>query len=258
MASLLTIVFCGLFALTGYTDVLAVGGAVVLGQLLMATLPAPADGSGVPVDARPLLPVALGSLVATGLMVRPEVLVGADGTQAVEQASATAGFQLGLGPGVAVALFAALLVQMRRRDGRGLLVASLTHTVAAAVVAVCLAVWVTVPSLADGEAIVAAAAAGGAAASLGWLLPGPRSLIGFAGALLGAVAGGVFGYVVVDGISTDFGAALGLTCGVMVVVGRVAAQAWVPPSGQGIGFQAVAPLALAAPLVYLVGQFYVL
>ncbi|MGH3359700.1 MAG: hypothetical protein ACRDO7_12935 [Nocardioidaceae bacterium] len=258
MASVLTIVFCGLFALTGYTGMLAVGGAVVLGQLLMATLPAPTDAGGVPVDARPLLPIALGSLVATGLMMWPESLVGADGTEAVEAASATPGFQVGLGPGIAVALLTAMFVQMRRKDGRGLLVASLTSSVAAAVVAVCLSVWVTVPSLADGESVVAAAAAGAAAASLVWLVPGPRSLIGSVGAFVGAVAGGAFGYVVADGLSTDFGAALGLTAGMMIAVGRVAARAWVPPERASLGFEGVAPLALAAPLVYLVGQFYVL
>lgn len=258
MASLLTIVFCGLFALTGYTHTYAIAGAVVLGQLLMATLPAAPDARGVPVDARPQLPIALGSLVATALMVRPQVLVGAEGTEAVEQASATPGLQLGIGPGVAVALITALFVQMRRRDGRGTLVLSLTHSVAGAVVAVCLAMWVTVPSLADGEAIVAAAAAGGALGSLVWLLPGPRGPIGVAAALLGAVAGGAFGQLVADDVSTGFGASLGLAAAMMVAVGRAAARVWMPPTGRSPGFEAVAPLAMAAPLVYLVGQFYVL
>lgn len=256
--SLLTVVFCGLFVLSGYTHVLAVAAAVALGQLLMATIPAPPDVRGVPVDGRPLLPVALGSLVATALMARPETLVGAEGTHAVEEASATPGFQVGLGPGIAVVLLVALFVQMSRRDGRVQLVASLTYTVAAGVVAVCLAVWVTVPSLADGEPIVAAACAGAAAASLVWVLPGPRTAIGVLATVVGAVAGGVFGYVVADGVSTDFGVALGLTAAVMVAVGRVTARAWVPPGGGSVGFEAVAPLALAAPLVYLVGQFYVL
>lgn len=258
MASVLTIVFCGLFVITGYTAVLAVGATVVLGQLVMATLPAPVDPDGYVIRSRPLLPIIAGSLVATGLMLRPEVLVGAAGTTAVQEASATPGFQIGLGPGVAAALLVALFVQMWRRDGRGHLVQSLTYSVAAAVFAVCLSVWVTVPSLSNGEPTIAAAAAGAAGASLVWLVPGPRKLLGPVAVVGGGVAGGVFGYLVTDELSTDFGAALGLAASVMVVVGRVAAKAWAPDAKLRVGFEGLLPLALAAPVVYLVGQFYIL
>lgn len=258
MTSALTVVFCGLLALTGFTDAIAVGAAVLLGQLLMATLPAPGAGDGVGRAARPFVPVVIGSVVATGLMLRPETLVGADGTTAVEEASATAGFQIGIGPGVAVALLAALFMQMTRKDGRPMLVPSLAYVVTTAVFAVCFAVWVTVPSLSAGEAVVAAAAAGGAAASLIWWLPGPRVLLGFGAVVAGAVGGGVFGHLVDDGVDADFGAVLGLTVGVMVVVGRAAAAAWTPDPRARLGFEAMLPLALAGPLVYLVGQFYVL
>lgn len=257
MTSALTVVFCGLLALTGYTAVLAVGAAVLLGQFLMATLPAPVDAGGSRA-ARPFVPVVAGSIVATGLMLRPETLVGADGTIAVVQASATPGFQIGLGPGVAAAVLVAMFMQMARRDGRQLLVPTLAYAVATAVLAICLAVWVTVPSLSDGEAIIAAAAAGGAAASVVWWLPGPRSIIGTAAVVVGGVGGGVFGYVGEHGVSADFGAALGLTVAVMVVVGRTVATAWARDPRARLGFEAVLPLALAGPLVYLVGQFYVL
>ena len=258
MTSALTVVFCGLLALTGFTDALAVGAAVVLGQLLMATLPALGAADGIGRAARPFVPVVVGSVVATGLMLRPESLIGADGTTAVEETSATVGFQIGLGPGVAAALLAALFMQMSRKDGRRMLVPTLSYSVTTAVFAVCLAVWVTVPSLSDGEAIVAAAAAGGAAASVVWWLPGPRALMGTVAVVVGAVAGGVFGYLVEDGVATDFGAALGLTVGLTVAVGRTAAAAWASDPRARLGFEALLPLALAGPLVYLVGQFYVL
>lgn len=258
LASLFTICFSGLLVLTGYVDVLAVAVAVGLGQLLMATLPSPAGPDGTPIATRPFLPIAAGSLVATALTARPELLVGADGTQAVDHDSATSGFQLGIGPGIAAALLVALFVQMSRRDGRGSLVVSLTHGTGAAVIAVCLASWVTVPSLADGKEIVAAAAVGAAAASLVWALPGPRGWVGIAAAVVGAVAGGAFGYAVDDGVSADFGVALGLTTAVLVAVGRLIAVAWAPQQRGRLGFESIAPLALAGPLVYLVGQFYVL
>lgn len=258
MTSALTVVFCGLLALTGYTSVYAVGAAVLLGQLLMATLPAPALADGVGRAARPFVPVVVGSIVATGLMLRPETLVGADGTSAVEQASATAGFQIGLGPGVAVAVLMAMFMQMTRKDGRTMLVPTLAYASTTAVLAICLSVWVTVPSLSDGEPVIAAAAAGGAAASVVWWLPGPRVIVGLAAAVIGAVGGGVFGYFGGEGVSADFGAALGLTAAIMVVVGRTAAAAWASDPRARLGFEAVLPLALAGPLVYLVGQFYVL
>lgn len=258
VASVLTLVISGLLALTAYTSVYAVGAAVVLGQLLMSALPAPTDRRGGAVAARPMLPVIAGSLVATGLMLRPEVLVGADGTDAVTEGNATAGFQLGLGPGVAVAVLVALFMQMTRRDGRELLVASVSYATASAVLAICLSMWVTVPSLADGDAIVAAGAAGAAGATVLWLVPGPRGLLGVVALVAGGVAGGAVGYFVDDGMSTDFGAALGATAGLMVVVGRLAATGWAPASGRRLGFEGVLPLALAGPLVYLVGQFYIL
>lgn len=258
MTSALTVVFCGLLALTGYTDVIAVGAAVLIGQFLMATLPQPADAGSVGRAARPLVPVVAGSIVATGLMLWPETLVGASGTTAVEEASATPGFQVGLGPGVAVALLVALFMQMSRKDGRELLVPTLAYAVATAVLAICLAVWVTVPSLSDGEAIMAAAVCGAAAASVVWWLPGPRALVGAGAVVVGGVGGGVFGSLVEDGVAVDFGVALALTAAVMVVVGRVAAAAWSRDPRARLGFEAVLPLALAGPLVYLVGQFYVL
>lgn len=258
MTSALTVIFCGLLALTGYTDAVAVGAAVLLGQLLMATLPAPAEAGDVGRTGRPFVPVVAGSVVATGLMLRPETLVGADGTNAVVQASATPGFQIGLGPGIAAALLVAMFMQMIRTDGRPMLVPTLAYATTTAALAVCLAVWVTVPSLSDGEPIMAAAAAGGAAASIVWWLPGPRSIVGVASVVLGAAGGGVFGYTTGEGVSADFGAALGLTVATMVVVGRVGARAWARDPGARMGFEAVVPLALAGPLVYLVGQFYVL
>ncbi|UYM06912.1 hypothetical protein [Solicola gregarius] len=254
----LTVVLCGLLALTGYTSVYAVGAAVVLGQLLMSTLPAPTDRRGGVVAARPMVPVVAGSLVATGLMLRPETLVGADGTTAVEESTATAGFQLGLGPGVAVAVLLALFMQMTRRDGRELLVASVSYATASAVLAICMSMWVTIPELADGDAIVASGAAGAAAASVLWTVPGPRTLLGIVAVAIGGVAGGAFGYAVDDGVSTGFGAALGVTAALTVVVGRLAAAGWAPESARRLGFEGVLPLALAGPLVYLVGQFYVL
>ncbi|UPK74631.1 hypothetical protein MU582_19680 [Nocardioidaceae bacterium SCSIO 66511] len=258
MASVLTVVLAGLVALAGYTSVYAVGAAVLIGQLLMAALPAPTDRRGGVVAARPLLPVIVGSLVATALMLRPGSLVGADGTTAVEESSSMAGLQLGLGPGIAVAVLVALFMQMTRRDGRELLVASVSYATASAALAVCMSMWVTVPSLADGEAIVAAGAAGAAVAAVGWLVPGPRGLLGPVAFVMAGVAGGAVGYVGDDGMSTDFGVAIGLVAGLMVVVGRLAAAGWAPESARRIGFEAALPLALAGPLVYLVGQFYVL
>lgn len=258
MTSALTVVFCGLLVLTGHTSVYAVGAAVLLGQFLMATLPAPAEAGDVSGAARPFVPVVAGSIVATGLMLRPEMLVGADGTNAVVQASATPGFQVGLGPGVAAALLVAMFMQMARDDGRRMLVPTLAYAATTAVLAVCLAVWVTVPSLSDGEAIAASAAIGGAVASVVWWLPGPRSIVGIGAVVLGAVGGAAFGHLGARGVSADFGAALALTVAVMVVVGRTAAAAWAGDPRARLGFEALLPLALAGPLVYLVGQFYVL
>jgi hypothetical protein len=162
----------------------------------------------------------------------------------------------GLSPAVAAVMMASLLVQMLRRDGRARLTHSLAITVTLGVLSVLLAAWVAAAKGADGAALIAVAAAAVGVASLALSLPGPATLCGVVAALAATGAGIAVCVVLPDTPVWQFGAALGLTAGLLTVAGRLLGRAWSAIPAHRLPVEALAPLALVGPVVVIAGQLF--
>jgi hypothetical protein len=144
-----------------------------------------------------------------------------------------------------LAMLAALLHQLLRRDGRDRLTASLAATVSLAVVGALGSCYLGAQSSRDGAAFVAAGVAAAAVVVVAGALPGPEVL----GSGVGLVAGGASGVVV--GALTDLGSPsgvmVGLACAAAAVV-TVAAAHPDPVVTAGL------PLLLAAPVAFVLAR----
>lgn len=251
--SLLSAALAGLLALATATRepwLVAVGVLVV--QVLVAT--APAHGGGDRPRLTTFLPVLLGSVVATAVGWDPDLLRGTDGTRATEDALLSSGVFSGVLLGSAVVVFAGLLGQMLRRDGRGELVRSVAATVLVGVLACLTAGWVAAAAESASIQVVALGAASASAALLVWAAPGDRVLLGSAAVTAGVLAGVVV-TLAVDGTGTwVLGVAVGGAAAGCAVLGQVLGRAWgvgAAPGPQTWAFPAALSVALVGPVVHV-------
>ena len=245
MVGLLAVAVCAVLALAAQTDDVAVAAAVVVAQLLLAgsvfagpALPAPRLAAAV---------VGGGGILACAATLWPEPIstdVGVDSTLA------------GLGPAVAAVLLASLLAQLVRRDGRDRMTHSLSLTVTLGVLAVLLAAWLAVARGSDGTELIIVAAAAVGVASAVLSLRGPPMLWGVVAALAAAAAATALCILLPDAPVWPFGAALGLTAGLLTVAGRLLGRSWSAIAAHRLPVEALAPLALVGPVLVLAGNLF--
>ena len=255
-SSLLTVVLAGVLVLAAHADVWVVAAAVVVVQVLIASAPSLADVRGRSVPTPRFIPAMLGGLVATGLALYPRGLRGAEGTQDVWGLS-DSGMLAGIIPAVAVALFAALVTQMLRSDGRRELTTSTSYAVSLGVAAALASGWIGGAQSLGGSSVVAIGAAGVAAGVLVWALPFDRILMGSAAIVAGAAGGAVVAFTVDSVVTVIFGIAVGSAAALFAVLGQVFGRAWVSARSHasvGWGFPGAMSIALAAPIIYVGGQ----
>lgn len=259
--TMLSLALAGLLTLAAYTDPVLVGVAVLLVQVLIAAAPAPFTSTGEVIASPRFVPALVAGVVATAITLRPELLTGAEGTSPDVVGASDTGMYAGVVPAVAAGLFAALLAQMLRSDGRPHLVRSLAYAVGLAVSAALAVGWIgAVQSFGD-AACVAIGAAGVGAGLLVWMIPIDRWWC----LSLSMLAGGLAGAAVVVGVDTIFtvlaGVLVGASSALFAVLGQVVARA---TTGVGThpavlwGYPGALSIALAAPVVYLGGQLVTL
>jgi hypothetical protein len=184
--------------------------------------------------------------------VRGGTLVGAAAAIGADVAVALRDERHPLAPVTAVlglAMLAAMVHQLVRRDGREHLTDSLTATVSLAVVGALGGCYLGAQSSRDGTAFVVAGAAAATLAVVAAALPGPEALSAGVGLVAGAGAGVVVGLLSDLGPST--GGIVGLCCvvagAVTVAVARRAAR---PDPFVTAGL----PLLLAAPVAFVLAR----
>ncbi|WP_370201218.1 hypothetical protein [Aeromicrobium sp.] len=258
--SLLSAALAGLLALavaTGELWLVAVGVLVV--QVLVAT--APAHGAGERPRPTTFVPVVAGSVVATAVAWDPQLLRGTDGTVATEDALISAGVFSGVMLGSAVVVFAGLVGQMLRRDGRQDLVRAVAATVLVGVVATSAAGWVAASGESASIDVVAMAAAALSVALLVWSVPGDRVLLGSGAVTAGALTG-VLVSATVEGTGTwVLGLAVGGAAAGCALLGQVLGRAWsvgALPGPQTWAFPAAVSVALVGPAVHVGASLAVL
>ncbi|MFH5821826.1 hypothetical protein [Georgenia sp. AZ-5] len=153
-----------------------------------------------------------------------------------------------------IAVVAAFVHQMLRRDGRPRLVESVSGVVAGAVVVVSAAGWVAADTGPLAASLVVTGAAAIAAAASATAVPGRPELVAslstVAGGAAGLVAGLLLGVVgVVPGVLVGLAAGI-LTAALHVLFGRFPASSRVRPALSA----AVLPLLVAGVPVYLVSR----
>ncbi|MCW2768580.1 MAG: hypothetical protein JWQ91_2120 [Aeromicrobium sp.] len=255
--TLLSLALAGVMTLAAYTDPVLVGVAVLLVQVLIAVGPGPVDRAGIAIASPRLVPVLVAGVVATALSLEPDLLTGADGTSTDVIGISDTGVFAGAIPGVAAAVFVALVAQMLRRDGRTDLVQSVGYAVLLSATAVLAIGWIGAAQSIGGAACVAVAAAGVGAGLLAWMLPVDRWICLSLATLAGAAAGAAV-VLAVDSIMTAyFGVLVGAAAAILAVVGQVVART---VGGHGThpsvawGFPGAMAIALVGPVAYLGGQ----
>jgi len=247
VVALLSVAFCAVLALTAHTGELAVAAAVVVAQLLLA-------GSGfagqlVPGPRVAAVVVGGGGALACAATLRPDAV--STGEAAVE------GSLAGLAPAAAAVVVASLLAQLLRRDGRGQLTRSLSATVTLGMLSVLLAAWLAAAQGLDVAQVISVAVAAVAAASVVLSLPIPPTVSGVLAAVAATGAATAVCLVLPDAPVWQFGVALGLTAGLLTIVGRLLGRAWSAIPSHRVALEALAPLALVGPVLVIATQLFV-
>jgi hypothetical protein len=157
-----------------------------------------------------------------------------------------------LGPVLALALLAAFVVQLVRRDGREALTASLTATGTAATLVVFGSLWLALDTLRRGDDVLLVALLALAAVVLADLLPLPGWLRWSIGAVVALVAS----LVVARGSDLDVAVTLATGAGAAVVAGLGALVARRVPAPNPV-LPAVLGALLVAPVGYLLARVLV-
>ncbi|MFT4187091.1 MAG: hypothetical protein QM621_00760 [Aeromicrobium sp.] len=252
-----TVVLVAVMTLAVRADPILVAATVLLVQAQIAVGPHPADARGRTIRAPKLAAVVAASVAATTLTLWPRLMVGADGTTAGEIASVVPGSIMAVVPATAVGVVVALISQMFRKDGRRELVLTTAHAATAALLATLTVGWITSAREAMGVEIVTLGAVGTAVSVLLWCLPGDRYLIASIAMAGGALASAVVAYAQ-DGYYTwVFGLLMGTQVSLGALLGQAVGRAWGEGrrhASSGWGFPGAMSVALAAPLVHLIGQ----
>ena len=148
-----------------------------------------------------------------------------------------------------LAMLAALLHQLIRRDGRDRLTASLTATVALAVVGALGSCYLGAQSSRDGAAFVVAGVVAAAAAVVAARCPDHESVGAGIGLVAGVAAGAVVG--VLSDLGPRTGGIVGLGCAVAAAVTAAVARRAVSPDPL---VTAGLPLLLAAPVAFVLAR----
>lgn len=256
----LSVALVGITTLAAYADVLLVAVVILIAQFMIAAAPAPSDDRGRHINCPRFWPAILAGGVATLVTLRPEILVGASGTQSGSIGFVSSGLMTAIVPAMAVGLFAAILGQMFRTDGRHWLVSSLCYATTLCMFAVLPVGWIGAAQSLGGDVLVALGSAAVCTALLVWLIPGERAILG-AVAVLAAGGAAVAVSYLLDGPSNlgpVFAALSGMGSGMFAILGQVLGRAWSKGdshAASGWGFAGAMSLALSAPVVFIGSQF---
>ncbi len=244
MTALPAAALAGLLALAAQTGLWAVVAVVIGVQLLLATGIAASRSSGAVSTSR-----SGGQHTATWLVV-----AGSGVAASLAAVNATVVDLGSLAPVAAAAVLISLLREVVRRDGRAGLIESLATTATGALIAVLAAAWSVTVLLPHGPTLVIVGAAGLVTLALVEAVPGPRGLLGPVG--VAAAAG--LGWVVMPELSGPYAALAGaLLAGAAALAGAVALAAaswWSAGTREHVALRATLPLALAGPVVHLMGR----
>ena len=229
--------------------------AVVAGALALASAADPFAVAAVVVGAQLLLATGVAATTPPGRRGTWLVVAGAGVVASLLVARRSGVIDLGvLAPAAAGAVLAALLREMLRRGSRAGLARSVSTTLTGALLGVFLAGWAVTHTLLEGPAVVSLGAGGVAVAALVWAVPGPRGVIGPLGPLVAAAAGWAAAGQLDPVYGSGAGAVIAATGGVCAAIGLTVGSWWQPRSREHVALAATVPLALAAPLVHVVGR----
>lgn len=204
---------------------------------------------------------AIGMPYVSGLPSRigSSIVVGAAGVAAVVVVHLTETEPL-LGdlPAVfAVAVLAAFVAELGRRDGRERLVESLAGTVSGALVPVCAAGWLAAERTMAGDAVVVTGAVALAIGSALTALP-LRSWAGAGATIAASAAGGLVAGAALPAVGLLSGGVLGLAVGIVVAAADSLFDRLPALEHRLAGWAvAVLPVAATGILVYVVGRVLV-
>lgn len=255
-SSVLSAALVGVIVLAAYADPALVAAAVVVVQALVASAPRLRDARGRSIATPRFVPAILAGLVASVLVLMPDLLPRAEGTHDVFAAATTGSFS-GVLPAVAVGVFAAAITQMVRRDGRRELASALAYATTLAVTSALAAGWIGASQSFGQADSVAIGAAGLAFGLLIWAIPGDRYLLGGAAVVGGAAAAALVCVLVEPGPHPLLGVAVGGGSASFGVIGQVLGRALISGRSHasvGWGFPGATAVALAAPIVYIGSQ----
>lgn len=273
-SALLSVAIGALLVFASYGDPVLVAAAVVFVQYLLASGPGATDERGRHIPTPLFAAVVLGSITAVLITASPGTLTGARGSgddgEVFVPGAADLSMLSGVGLGLVVGFFAAVFAQMLRRDDRRDLVRSLSHVVMILVVAVFAVGWIVAARESGGPGEVAIVAAAMAVALLAGLIPRPAEVRGgpaqiLAGILMllpvvagsgAAIAASVYYDV---NVSLPVAAVIGLLVAVFALVGRDVGSSLsqtLRHAGPRWGFTAAFPVALVAPLAFIVMQLH--
>jgi hypothetical protein len=157
----------------------------------------------------------------------------------------------------AVAVLAAFVAELARRDGRERLVESVAGTVAGALVPVCAAGWVAAERTVAGDAVVVTGAVALAVGSALTALP-LRSWAGAGATIAAAAAAGLVAGAALPAIGLLPGGVLGLAVGILVAAADSLFDRLPALEHRLAGWAvAVLPVAVTGILVYVVGRVLV-
>ncbi len=256
-SSLWTSVLALVMALAVRADPVLVAATIVLVQLQIAVGPHPTDGRGRTVRAPKTFAVAAAGLTATALTLWPRSMVGADGTRAGDIASVLPGSLMAILPATALGVVLAFVSQMFRRDERHELVSTTAHAAMAALIATLSVGWITSANAPLGAEVLLLGAVGTAVSVLVWALPGDRYVMAGAAMVASGVACALVAHVQDGYFLWTFGLLMGSQVSLGAILGQVVGRAWSEGrrhAAAGWGFPGAVSIALAGPLVHLIGQ----
>ena len=238
MTAPVAVVIAAALVLGGVIDPLVLLPAVLLTQVLLAVAWFPALQATSPIGGRI---VVLGAAGAADVAV----LV-ADETRPMEHVA----------PVLAVALLAALVHQLVRRDGRGGLTTSLTATGSATVLACLGSAWLALDVSREGTGLLVLGAVAAAAPAVVDLAGSRLGRPAWAGAVWAAAVTGAAAAVVAETTDVSLPVALATGAGAVVAARLAVLLANRAPVPHPL-LPAALPPVLVAPVVYLLGRLLV-
>ncbi len=255
----LSLVLAGVLTLAAYTGEYFVAAVVLLTQCLVAAAPTPADAAGHPTNSPRFAAAVVAGVIATGITIHPQLLIGAKGTTSGTIGAVDSGVFAGMLPAVAAGVIISLIAQMLRRDGRDALVLTTGYAVTVCAFSAVAVGWIGAAQSVGSAPTVAVCAIALSAALLVWLLPFDRWIVGCAAVSAGGVSGGISAELIHHSTTMNwaYGAVAGIGVALFAILGQILGRAWGEGrrhASSGWGFPGAMSIVLVAPVVFVAAQ----